>query len=109
MRKINDAVLFCAALFILFINFYLSIMDVSLNGLSKEMRKNLIEEIRQLEQDIKTSEFISPKKMRDLRKKKSLLITDGKNEDLTFKISKNSDYRKGLNTKKGYSRFGKVQ
>lgn len=74
------------------------------------MRKNLIEEIRQLEQDIKTSEFISPKQMRDLGKKKSSLITDGKTEDLTFKVGRKTDYKKGLNLKSdGYSRFGKVQ
>lgn len=60
--------------------------------MTKEERQTLIEEKNQLELKMKQSEFINPKDMRRVNAITSLLLSDGKTEDirLVFKNGKES-------------------
>jgi hypothetical protein len=61
--------------------------------MTKLERQNLLNEQSKLEKKVKNSDFIDPKDYRRLNEIISLLLTDGKSEDINFKVSniKNSN------------------
>lgn len=54
-------------------------------------------------------DFINPKDVRRKDEILSLLMTEGTNKNLTFKIVKGRGYKKGLNNKKPYYKKGKIE
>ena len=78
-------------------------------GKSRLNRNTLITELDLLRNEVKTAEFVNPKSIIRIDEIKSILLSEGETEKLVLTPSKPKKYKKGLNLKKAYSRFGKVE
>ena len=78
------------------------------NTMTEKEINDLFTERDKIRLRIKKSKFVDPKDMRRVDQINSLLLTDGKTENLRWKTVKGREHKKGLNATKPYSRKGKV-